>query len=74
MLGDGKTKYDQPNDGEAHRIGACSANYRRTNVATKLKVTYIKDTYLNVSMVIPFLRSEVLTFLDRFRFNTELVS
>lgn len=50
MLGDGKTRYDQPNDGEAHKIGACSANYRRTNVATKLKITYIKDTYLNVSI------------------------
>ena len=50
MLGDGKTKYDQPNDGEAHKIGACSANFRRTNVATKLKITYIKDTYLNVGL------------------------
>ncbi|KIP03716.1 hypothetical protein PHLGIDRAFT_110493 [Phlebiopsis gigantea 11061_1 CR5-6] len=50
MLGDGKTRYDQPNDGEANKIGACSANYRRTNVATKLKITYIKDTYLNVQI------------------------
>ncbi|GJE91345.1 legume-like lectin family-domain-containing protein [Phanerochaete sordida] len=50
MLGDGKTKYDQANDGEANKIGACSANYRKTNVATKIKVTYIKDTYLNVAM------------------------
>lgn len=48
MLGNGKTKYDQANDGEANKIGACSANFRRTNVATKLKITYIKDTYLNV--------------------------
>lgn len=48
MLGDGKTKYDQANDGEANKIGACSANFRRTNVATKIKITYIKDTYLNV--------------------------
>jgi len=47
MLGDGKTEYDQANDGEANSIGACSANYRRTNVATKLKITYVKDTYLN---------------------------
>lgn len=49
MLGDGKTSYDQANDGEANKIGACSANFRRTNVATKLKITYIKDEYLNVS-------------------------
>lgn len=26
------------------------ANYRKTNVATKLKVTYVKDTSLNVSI------------------------
>lgn len=50
MLGDGKTKYDQANDGEANKIGACSANYRKTNVATKIKFTYIKDTYLNVQL------------------------
>jgi len=50
MLGDGKTEYDQANDGEANSIGACSANYRRTNVATKLKITYVKDTYLNVQV------------------------
>ncbi|KAL6305144.1 legume-like lectin family-domain-containing protein [Sparassis latifolia] len=50
MLGDGKTTYDQERDGERTSIGACSANYRRTNVATKLKITYIKDTYLNVKV------------------------
>lgn len=50
MIGDGKTQYDQANDGEANKVGACSANFRRTNVATKLKITYIKDTYLNVQI------------------------
>ena len=50
MLGDGKTSYDQANDGEGTHIGACSANYRRTNVATKAKITYIKDAYLNLQM------------------------
>ncbi|KAH9919064.1 legume-like lectin [Amylocystis lapponica] len=50
MLGDGSTSYDQPHDGENTNIGACSANYRRTNVATKLKITYLKDTYLNVQV------------------------
>ncbi|KAK7691846.1 hypothetical protein QCA50_005250 [Cerrena zonata] len=50
MLGDGKTEYDQAGDGEAHQLGACSANYRRTNVATKMKITYIKDAYLDVKM------------------------
>ncbi|EIW54375.1 legume-like lectin [Trametes versicolor FP-101664 SS1] len=50
MLGDGKTEYDQEHDGEGSSIGACSGNYRRTNVATKLKITYLRDQYLNVKM------------------------
>ncbi|OSC97331.1 legume-like lectin [Trametes coccinea BRFM310] len=50
MLGDGKTSYDQEHDGEANSIGACSANYRRTNVATKLKITYLREQYLNVKV------------------------
>jgi lectin, mannose-binding 2 len=48
MLGDAKTSYDHANDGEGTNIGACSANYRRTNVATKVKITYMKDTMLSV--------------------------
>ncbi|THH17132.1 hypothetical protein EUX98_g9185 [Antrodiella citrinella] len=50
MKGDGKTAYDMDHDGDANSIGACSANYRRTNVATKLKVTYIKESYLDVKI------------------------
>ncbi|KAG1824354.1 concanavalin A-like lectin/glucanase domain-containing protein [Suillus subaureus] len=48
MLGDGQTPYDQAHDGEANSLGSCSANFRRTNVITKLKITYLKDTYLDV--------------------------
>ncbi|KAG6872511.1 hypothetical protein C0995_009201 [Termitomyces sp. Mi166 len=47
MLGDGKMSYDQANDGDANSIGACSANFRRTNIATKLKITYIKSKFLD---------------------------
>ncbi|KAF9047557.1 legume-like lectin family-domain-containing protein [Panaeolus papilionaceus] len=50
MLGDGKTKYDFGNDGDEQAIGACSANFRRTNVATKLKVSYVKDHFLDVKI------------------------
>ncbi|KAF9563007.1 hypothetical protein CPC08DRAFT_794567 [Agrocybe pediades] len=50
MLGDGKTKYDFGNDGDGQEIGACSANFRRTNVATKLKVTYVKKSFLDVKI------------------------
>jgi len=50
VLGDGHTKYDFGNDGDEQAIGACSANFRRTNVATKLKVTYVKDAFLDVKI------------------------
>ncbi|KAF9243190.1 concanavalin A-like lectin/glucanase domain-containing protein [Melanogaster broomeanus] len=46
MLGDGQTPYDQDNDGEGTRL----AMVRRTNVITKLKITYVKDTYLDVKI------------------------
>ncbi|KAL0955695.1 hypothetical protein HGRIS_001917 [Hohenbuehelia grisea] len=50
FLGDGKTEYDFASDGETTTIGACSSNFRRTNVATKLKVTYVKDSFLDVKV------------------------
>ncbi|KAI0795141.1 legume-like lectin [Abortiporus biennis] len=48
--GDGKTKYDKDNDGDSQALAACSANFRRTNVATKMKITYIKGAYLNLKV------------------------
>ncbi|KDR75533.1 hypothetical protein GALMADRAFT_156539 [Galerina marginata CBS 339.88] len=50
ILGDGKMKYNFGGDGEGQEVGACSANFRRTNVATKLKVTYVKDAFLDVKI------------------------
>jgi mannose-binding lectin 2 len=50
MLGDGKTSYDVGNDGDKQSIGGCSANFRRTNVATKLKITYVKNNFLDVKI------------------------
>ncbi|KAJ3996559.1 ERGIC53, mannose lectin, ER-golgi intermediate compartment [Lentinula boryana] len=50
ILGDGKLEYNYSNDGDGQEIGACSANYRRTNIATKLKITYVKDTFLDVKI------------------------
>jgi len=50
MLGDGNTAYDFGNDGDEQALGGCSANFRRTNVATKLKVTYVKDSFLDVKI------------------------
>ncbi|KAG6816593.1 hypothetical protein H0H87_004819 [Tephrocybe sp. NHM501043] len=50
MLGDGKTAYDKDTDGDTNSIGSCSANFRRTNVATKLKITYVKNNFLDVKL------------------------
>ncbi|KAJ7108434.1 legume-like lectin [Mycena crocata] len=50
MLGDGKTSYNFGNDGDGQDIGACSANFRQTNVATKLKITYVKNGFLDVKI------------------------
>ncbi|RXW22369.1 hypothetical protein EST38_g3481 [Candolleomyces aberdarensis] len=50
VLLDGKTKYDYGNDGDSQALGGCSVNFRRTNVATKLKVTYVKDSFLDVKI------------------------
>ncbi|CCO31760.1 L-type lectin-like domain-containing protein C126,08c [Rhizoctonia solani AG-1 IB] len=50
MLGDGKTIYDVGNDGASNELAACSANIRKTDIATKLKLTYFKNEYLNVQL------------------------
>jgi mannose-binding lectin 2 len=50
MIGDGQTSFDFGNDGDGQILGACSANFRRTNVVTKLKVSYVKATYLAVQI------------------------
>ncbi|KAJ7935328.1 legume-like lectin family-domain-containing protein [Mycena leptocephala] len=50
MLGDGKTSYNFGNDGDGQDIGACSANFRQTNVATKMKITYVKNDFLDVKI------------------------
>ncbi|KAH7925298.1 hypothetical protein BV22DRAFT_1065213 [Leucogyrophana mollusca] len=50
MVGNGSATYDQDHDGEANSLGACSANFRRTNVITKLKLTYVKDSYVDVKI------------------------
>jgi len=47
---DGHTKYDLGNDGDSQALGACSVNFRRTNVATKFKLTYVKGDFLDLKI------------------------
>ncbi|KIY61438.1 concanavalin A-like lectin/glucanase [Cylindrobasidium torrendii FP15055 ss-10] len=50
IINDGNTAYNFNTDGDKQGVGACSLNFRRTNVATKIKMTYIKDTILDVKI------------------------
>lgn len=51
------------------------ANFRKTNVATKLKVTYVKDTFLDVSLSHTHSFIVIVDcFASRSRSNTKLVS
>ena len=52
MFGDGTAKYDDAGDGEHSQIGACSANVRHTNVATKLRLTFVRKAYLKVRTLV----------------------
>ena len=49
------------------------ANFRRTNVATKLKLTYVKDNFLDVSPCIPHFILTYAWFI-RSKFSTKHVS
>ncbi|KAK2463042.1 hypothetical protein APHAL10511_004697 [Amanita phalloides] len=50
MIGNGQTSYDFGNDGDDQVVGACSANFRRTDVVTKMKVAVVKGKYIDVKM------------------------
>jgi mannose-binding lectin 2 len=50
VKGDGTTAYDVGTDGDSQSLGACSANFRQTNVHTKLKIVYVKDKFMDVQI------------------------
>lgn len=50
MLGDGQTSYNYTKDGQDQALAACSANFRRSKVGTKLKITYVKEGFLEVKI------------------------
>ncbi|KDQ13940.1 hypothetical protein BOTBODRAFT_33062 [Botryobasidium botryosum FD-172 SS1] len=51
MLGDGKTHYEVSDDGDATSIGGCSAQVRKLNVPSKIRITYYKSQSLNVELL-----------------------
>ncbi|KAL7418348.1 hypothetical protein Q5752_006806 [Cryptotrichosporon argae] len=50
MLGDGKTSYDHDHDNAANEIAGCSEHFRRRDVATKARLTYIKGKMLQLKL------------------------
>ncbi|KAI9885512.1 MAG: camp-dependent protein kinase catalytic subunit [Watsoniomyces obsoletus] len=51
MLGDGKTAYDQNNDGKANELAGCSARgIRGADHVAKARLTYYQDNYLKLEL------------------------
>jgi len=50
MLGDGKTAYDNAHDNAANEIAACSENFRRRDIPTKARLTYVKGRMLQLKL------------------------
>jgi len=50
MIGDGQTEYDLINDGASNEAGGCSAAVRGSEIATKIRITYVKDDTLTVKL------------------------
>jgi len=42
MIGDGAKRYDQGSDGDTNSAGACSANVRRNDLKTMVRLIYLK--------------------------------
>jgi len=50
MIGDGNTEYEIGKDGVNQEAAACSANVRELEIATKMRITYIRDCFLDVQL------------------------
>ncbi|GAA6036842.1 hypothetical protein JCM8097_006308 [Rhodosporidiobolus ruineniae] len=50
ILNDGKKSYDVGKDGQGQEIGACSIDFRRTDVTAKARLTYFKGKFLELAV------------------------
>ncbi|KAG5461316.1 MAG: LOW QUALITY PROTEIN: legume-like lectin family-domain-containing protein [Olpidium bornovanus] len=51
MLGDGRTEYDQKNDGENNKLASCEANVRNKDFPTRARIKYTKGGVLEVDLL-----------------------
>ena len=63
MQGDGTKSYNYSKDGQDEALAACSANFRRTNVGTKLKLTYVKEGFLELKIQYKACESPFASFI-----------
>ncbi|KAI9599485.1 legume-like lectin family-domain-containing protein [Syncephalis fuscata] len=52
MIGDGKTPYDDANDGKANHIASCESDFRNIDRSTRARVTYYKGSQLKVELLV----------------------
>ncbi|GAA5922220.1 Uip5p [Sporobolomyces koalae] len=50
ILNDGKKSYDSGKDGQGQEIGACSLDFRRTDVAAKARLTYFRGKFTELAI------------------------
>ncbi|CAG8462799.1 12165_t:CDS:2 [Ambispora leptoticha] len=50
MIGDGETPYDHDNDGKSNEVAGCEADVRGKSIATKARITYYKENYLELKL------------------------
>lgn len=50
MQGNGVEAYENAKDGARQEIAGCSIDFRKANVATKAKLTHVKDVYTELSI------------------------
>ncbi|KAF9910627.1 hypothetical protein BX616_010823 [Lobosporangium transversale] len=44
MVGDGRTSYDNANDGQPNNVGSCEVDFRRKDIPTKGRITYYRES------------------------------
>ncbi|PWN38917.1 concanavalin A-like lectin/glucanase [Ceraceosorus guamensis] len=50
VVGNGIDSYNHAKDGANLEVGGCSVDIRRTSVATKARVTYVKDVFFELAL------------------------
>ncbi|GAA5831841.1 hypothetical protein JCM11251_003905 [Rhodosporidiobolus azoricus] len=50
ILNDGKKSYEVGRDGQGQELGACSIDFRRTDVTAKARLTYFKGKFIELAI------------------------